>query len=200
MPLPLPRRGHWCPRPPKAAHYARLTLRRKSPPAASRCIGGKRLPSADGIVKGALRRSFLTSNAFRFIIKAKEKEQETFLPWFILTTTGTRPLAGEFDQNTTSASAISSSRNTPSRPSIPPMEYIFQRALRLTPLLLGQGGHSRPGPLPRPRSGARSVLFSVQPGVKVPPSLQNIYKELKSDLASSRQRTARSPNGRSRAF
>ena len=29
-------------------------------------------------------------------------------------------LAGEFDQNTTSASAISSSRNTPNRPSIPP--------------------------------------------------------------------------------
>ncbi|MEE0389128.1 MAG: hypothetical protein UDM04_04080, partial [Agathobaculum sp.] len=38
----------------------------------------KGLPSADGIVKGALRRSFLTSNAFRFIIKAKKKSRRHF--------------------------------------------------------------------------------------------------------------------------
>ena len=56
------------------------------------------------------------------------------------------------------------------------------RALTLTPLsqvravILGQDPYHGPGQ-------AHGLSFSVQPGVKVPPSLVNIYKELESDLA-----------------
>ncbi|WP_199553625.1 uracil-DNA glycosylase [Sandaracinobacteroides hominis] len=55
------------------------------------------------------------------------------------------------------------------------------RALDLTPLeqvrvvVLGQDPYHGPGQ-------AHGLCFSVQPGVKVPPSLVNIYKELQSDL------------------
>jgi uracil-DNA glycosylase len=55
------------------------------------------------------------------------------------------------------------------------------RALDLTPLdqvrvvILGQDPYHGPGQ-------AHGLAFSVQPGVKVPPSLVNIYKELQSDL------------------
>ena len=54
-------------------------------------------------------------------------------------------------------------------------------ALELTPLeavkvvILGQDPYHGPGQ-------AHGLSFSVQPGVKVPPSLGNIYKELESDL------------------
>ena len=54
-------------------------------------------------------------------------------------------------------------------------------ALELTPLdavkvvILGQDPYHGPGQ-------AHGLAFSVQPGVKVPPSLVNIYKELESDL------------------
>ncbi|WP_067865979.1 uracil-DNA glycosylase [Neptuniibacter marinus] len=54
-------------------------------------------------------------------------------------------------------------------------------ALELTPLddvkvvILGQDPYHQPGQ-------AHGLCFSVQPGVKIPPSLVNIYKELKSDL------------------
>ncbi|WP_088309196.1 uracil-DNA glycosylase [Novosphingobium sp. B 225] len=54
-------------------------------------------------------------------------------------------------------------------------------ALDLTPLdavkvvILGQDPYHGPGQ-------AHGLSFSVQPGVKVPPSLVNIYKELESDL------------------
>ncbi|MEO0030808.1 MAG: hypothetical protein RIS94_566 [Pseudomonadota bacterium] len=54
-------------------------------------------------------------------------------------------------------------------------------ALALTPLdqvkvvILGQDPYHGPGQ-------AHGLAFSVQPGVKVPPSLANIYKELESDL------------------
>ena len=54
-------------------------------------------------------------------------------------------------------------------------------ALELTPLdavkvvILGQDPYHGPGQ-------AHGLCFSVQPGVKVPPSLVNIYKELASDL------------------
>ena len=54
-------------------------------------------------------------------------------------------------------------------------------ALDLTPLdavkvvILGQDPYHGPGQ-------AHGLAFSVQPGVKVPPSLVNIYKELESDL------------------
>lgn len=55
------------------------------------------------------------------------------------------------------------------------------RALDLTPLdrvrvvILGQDPYHGPGQ-------AHGLCLSVQPGVRVPPSLRNIYKELHSDL------------------
>lgn len=62
----------------------------------------------------------------------------------------------------------------------PPKDYVFN-ALKLTPyskvkvVIVGQdpyhGEHE-----------AHGLSFSVQKGIKVPPSLQNIYKELQSDL------------------
>ncbi|GAA0658194.1 uracil-DNA glycosylase [Sphingomonas insulae] len=62
----------------------------------------------------------------------------------------------------------------------PPVEDRF-RALALTPLpdvrvvILGQDPYHGPGQ-------AHGLSFSVRPGVKVPPSLANIYKELHADL------------------
>lgn len=55
------------------------------------------------------------------------------------------------------------------------------RAMDLTPLdkvrvvILGQDPYHGPGQ-------AHGLCFSVQPGVKIPPSLVNIYKELQGDL------------------
>ena len=55
------------------------------------------------------------------------------------------------------------------------------RALELTPLdqtrvvILGQDPYHGPGQ-------AHGLCFSVQPGVRPPPSLVNIYKEMHSDL------------------
>ena len=60
------------------------------------------------------------------------------------------------------------------------------RALELTPLdkvkvvILGQDPYHGPGQ-------AHGLAFSVPEGVKVPPSLVNIYKELESDLGITRQ-------------
>lgn len=57
----------------------------------------------------------------------------------------------------------------------------YFRALDLTPLdkvrvvILGQDPYHGPGQ-------AHGLCFSVQPGVKPPPSLVNIYKEMQSDL------------------
>ncbi|HPB46338.1 MAG TPA: uracil-DNA glycosylase, partial [Microthrixaceae bacterium] len=62
----------------------------------------------------------------------------------------------------------------------PPQEQEFA-ALRLTPyaqtkvLILGQDPYHGPGQ-------AHGLCFSVTDGVKPPPSLVNIYKELHSDL------------------
>lgn len=62
----------------------------------------------------------------------------------------------------------------------PPAEDRF-RALELTPLdavrvvILGQDPYHGPGQ-------AHGLSFSVRPGVKVPPSLANIYRELHTDL------------------
>lgn len=61
------------------------------------------------------------------------------------------------------------------------------RALDLTPLdrvrvvILGQDPYHGPGQ-------AHGLSFSVRPGVRVPPSLTNIYKELESDLGIARAR------------
>lgn len=62
----------------------------------------------------------------------------------------------------------------------PPEEDVFN-ALRLTPyesvrvFLLGQDPYHDDGQ-------AHGLCFSVRPGVKVPPSLRNVYKELADDL------------------
>ncbi len=66
----------------------------------------------------------------------------------------------------------------------PPREQ-WLAALELTPLdqvrvvILGQDPYHGAGQ-------AHGLAFSVQPGVKVPPSLVNIYKELESDLGLTR--------------
>lgn len=65
-------------------------------------------------------------------------------------------------------------------PVYPAPEDLFS-ALRLTPyrdvkvLLLGQDPYHGAGQ-------AHGLSFSVRPGVRVPPSLQNIYKELRDDV------------------
>ncbi|GIO58761.1 uracil-DNA glycosylase [Paenibacillus cineris] len=62
----------------------------------------------------------------------------------------------------------------------PPKEDLF-KALKLTPyedtkvVILGQDPYHGPGQ-------AHGLSFSVKPGVRIPPSLVNIYKELHSDL------------------
>ena len=62
----------------------------------------------------------------------------------------------------------------------PPKDHIFN-ALKLTPynnvkvVIVGQDPYHGEGE-------AHGLSFSVRDGVKIPPSLQNIYKELKSDL------------------
>ncbi len=62
----------------------------------------------------------------------------------------------------------------------PPASEVFN-ALTLTPLddvkvvILGQDPYHGPGQ-------AHGLCFSVQPGVKTPPSLSNIYKELAQDI------------------
>ncbi|MCR5001892.1 MAG: uracil-DNA glycosylase [Lachnospiraceae bacterium] len=67
-----------------------------------------------------------------------------------------------------------------SRPVYPPSEDIFN-AFALTPLnevkvlILGQDPYHEPGQ-------AHGLSFSVKPGVDIPPSLVNIYKELHDDL------------------
>src|SRR5687767_13049131 len=65
-------------------------------------------------------------------------------------------------------------------PVYPPEPEVFA-ALHLTPyahvkvLILGQDPYHGPGQ-------AHGLSFSVLPGVRVPPSLKNIYKELQTDL------------------
>ena len=62
----------------------------------------------------------------------------------------------------------------------PPREELFA-AFRMTPpeavrvVILGQDPYHEPGQ-------ANGLAFSVAPGVKLPPSLQNIFKELQADL------------------
>ena len=63
----------------------------------------------------------------------------------------------------------------------PPREELFT-AFELTPpeavrvVILGQDPYHEPGQ-------ANGLAFSVRPGIKLPPSLQNIYKELEADLS-----------------
>ncbi len=69
----------------------------------------------------------------------------------------------------------------------PPKRDIF-KALELTPyekvkiVILGQDPYHQPGQ-------AMGLSFSVPEGVRIPPSLQNIHKELASDLGIKRKET-----------
>jgi uracil-DNA glycosylase len=91
-----------------------------------------------------------------------------------------RALAGEFEQPyfRDLAAFVRSERD--SGPVFPPEEDVFS-AFKLTPLervkvlLLGQDPYHGEGQ-------AHGLCFSVRPGVKPPPSLVNMFKELKSDL------------------
>ena len=62
----------------------------------------------------------------------------------------------------------------------PPSDEIFS-AYKLTPMskvkvvIIGQDPYHEPGQ-------AHGLSFSVKPGIEIPPSLVNIYKELESDL------------------
>ncbi len=62
----------------------------------------------------------------------------------------------------------------------PPPKFIF-RAFELTPfdqvkvVILGQDPYHEPGQ-------ANGLCFAVNPGVRLPPSVQNIFKEISSDL------------------
>ena len=65
----------------------------------------------------------------------------------------------------------------------PPQHMIF-RALKLTPpdtvrvVIIGQDPYHNPGE-------ANGLAFSVSPGIKAPPSLRNIFKELRGDIGCS---------------
>lgn len=72
-------------------------------------------------------------------------------------------------------------RATASGKQIYPARENVLRALELTPIdqvrvvILGQDPYHGPGQ-------AHGLCFSVQPGIKTPPSLVNIYKEMRTDL------------------
>ncbi|MDY3617437.1 uracil-DNA glycosylase [Agathobaculum sp.] len=89
-------------------------------------------------------------------------------------------LAGEFSQEYYKKIRYFLKKEYAEQTIYPPMNDIFN-ALRYTPyasvkaVLLGQDPYHGPGQ-------AHGLCFSVQPGVQSPPSLQNIFKELQSDL------------------
>lgn len=64
----------------------------------------------------------------------------------------------------------------------PPMSLVFNALTRVDPseikvVIIGQDPYHNPGQ-------AMGLSFSVPDGVKLPPSLANIYKEMKSDIGS----------------
>lgn len=95
------------------------------------------------------------------------------------------PLADEFDSyHMATLREFLLQQKAAGKQIFPKSEEYF-RALDLTPLdqvrvvILGQDPYHGPGQ-------AHGLCFSVQPGVRPPPSLVNIYKELESDLGLSR--------------
>ena len=97
-----------------------------------------------------------------------------------MTTDWNPVLRGEFDQEYW-GELQSFVRDERSRATVyPPHEDVFA-ALHLTPyadtrvLILGQDPYHGPGQ-------AHGLCFSVRPGVRIPPSLVNIHKELHADL------------------
>ena len=91
------------------------------------------------------------------------------------------PLAGEFDATYMAALKAFLSGERDSGKRIFPAGSEWFRALDLTPLdkvrvvILGQDPYHGAGQ-------AHGLCFSVRPGVRPPPSLVNIYKELQADL------------------
>jgi len=91
------------------------------------------------------------------------------------------PLAGEFAQPYMHALKDFLVAEKAAGKRIFPKGAEYFRALDLTPLdkvrvvILGQDPYHGPGQ-------AHGLCFSVRPGVAVPPSLVNIYKEMRSDL------------------
>ena len=89
-------------------------------------------------------------------------------------------LAGEFQQEYYKKIRYWLKKEYAEQTVYPPMEDIFN-ALRYTPyhevkaVILGQDPYHQLGQ-------AHGMCFSVNKGVKLPPSLVNIYKELESDL------------------
>src|SRR3546814_2416837 len=92
-----------------------------------------------------------------------------------------QPLAGEFQRPYMQALKAFLLAEKAQGKHVFPKGSEYFRALDLTPLgsvrvvILGQDPYHGPGQ-------AHGLCFSVQPGVRVPPSLVNIYKELQSDL------------------
>lgn len=90
-------------------------------------------------------------------------------------------LAGEFEQAYMQQLKAFLQQQKQAHKVIFPHSTNWFHALETTPLskvkivILGQDPYHQPGQ-------AHGLCFSVQPGVKIPPSLNNIYKELKSDL------------------
>ena len=90
-------------------------------------------------------------------------------------------LAGEFDDPYMASLKAFLKSEHGSGQTVFPRGSEYFRALDLTPLqdvkvvILGQDPYHGDGQ-------AHGLCFSVQPGVKTPPSLVNIYKELRSDL------------------
>lgn len=91
------------------------------------------------------------------------------------------PLAGEFASPRMAALKAFLTAEKAAGKAIFPKGSEWFRALDLTPLdqvrvvILGQDPYHGPGQ-------AHGLAFSVRPGVRVPPSLVNIYKELQADL------------------
>jgi uracil-DNA glycosylase len=97
------------------------------------------------------------------------------------------PLGGEFSQDYMAELKRFLVAEREAGKAIFPRGSEWFRALDLTPLdkvrvvILGQDPYHGPGQ-------AHGLCFSVQPGVRPPPSLVNIYKELESDLGISPRR------------
>ncbi len=95
------------------------------------------------------------------------------------------PLSGEFSSDYMDALRNFLLQEKAAGKRIFPRGADYFRALDLTPLdrvrvvILGQDPYHGPGQ-------AHGLCFSVQPGVRPPPSLVNIYKELESDLGLAR--------------
>jgi uracil-DNA glycosylase len=97
------------------------------------------------------------------------------------------PLLREFDSDYMAALKAFLTSEKADGKTIYPKGSEWFRALDLTPLdkvrvvILGQDPYHGPGQ-------AHGLCFSVKPGVRPPPSLLNIYKELESDLGLPRPR------------